>query len=82
MTDKQTNLMRDGEWVLRPYENSATLLRSLIIHTCSEAKTTFYWYGLLGMDSPCYGCHQYPPQNMIGLWKLHNMDYIQKGHDH
>ena len=30
----------------------------------------------------CAKCQERPPEGVMGLWKLHNMDYIQAGVSH
>ena len=55
-----------------------SLLYSYITHQC-PTKGMYYWYALRLLDDKCVGCHKNPPDEIMGLWKLHNMDYIQRG---
>lgn len=76
-------LYETGRWQLVRHETSVgdtvqVLLHSYIAHACL-GKGTYYWYSISSIDDKCFGCHNSPPDEIMGLWKLHNMDYIQKG---
>jgi hypothetical protein len=77
------SLMKDGPWELIPTNKSVIHrynLYSFIMHTCAASHavdvTHQYWWSLDFIDSKCHTCGEYPPDDMMGLWKLHNWDYI------
>ena len=76
MTDQL--LMTDGCWELRKISPDTKILHSYIAHDCLG--NTYYWWHLANIAVICPGCDQYPPQDMMTVWKLHNFDYIQSGH--
>lgn len=75
-------LFEMGSWSLRVHNTTLTLLQSYIQHQCPIAKTRLYWYSLKRINEACRRCSEYPPDDIMGLWKLHNMDYIQTGKSH
>ncbi len=80
-------LMEEGVWSLRAhitgqYKAPASKLNSYIAHPCPSTGVMYYWYSLSLIDTECMGCKEHPPEEIMGLWKLHNMDYIQAGHSH
>ena len=81
---KETVLHEVGPWKLVKHDTSlggppGSLLLSYIAHTCVPTGSNYYWYNLGLINEACDGCHENPPKEIMGLWKLHNMDYIQKG---
>ncbi len=55
-------------------------LYSFIEHLCpSHEDLKMYWYSLELIDEACGRCGEFPPVGIMGLWRLHNMDYIQAG---
>ncbi len=80
-------LMEEGMWFLRAHNTcmrnkSPSRLQSYIAHTCPVVKLTYYWYSLMLIDTVCSGCQERPPNDLMGLWKLHNMEYIQNGNEY
>ncbi len=80
-------LMEEGGWLLRAHNTGVrnkgpSRLQSYISHTCPAGKTTYYWYSLMLIDTVCFGCQERPPDDLMGLWKLHNMEYIQNGYSY
>ena len=75
-------LMREGVWELRTITSYAEHnLHSYIVHECPLVSTPYYWWHLDNIDKTCYECKKHPPTDIMGLWKLHNFDYIQAGGD-
>ena len=77
-------LMCIDDWKLVRHETSLgdtvqSLLHSYIAHQCVATGSEYYWYPLNLINDTCLGCHTKPPEEIMGLWKLHNMDYIQRG---
>ncbi len=72
-------LMKDGDWEIRAHTSSCHMLNSYIQHYCAVAKQKYYWYSLPMLNTACHGCKGQAPDGIMGLWKLHNMDYIQAG---
>jgi len=76
-------LMKDGCWELRLHhvrlQHVTATLNSYIRHYCPKTKMNLYWYSLPLIDTKCTGCGANPPEHIMGLWKLHNYDYIQTG---
>ena len=75
-------LLKDGCWELRSHSSKTYLLNSYIQHMCPAYEEKRYWYSIPLIDHICEGCQEYPPESMMGLWKLHNLDYIQAGKSH
>ena len=76
-------LLKMDTWQLIKHETSVgssvqSLLYSYIAHACA-GQGTYYWYSINSIDDKCRSCGKNPPDEMMGLWKLHNMDYIQRG---
>ena len=73
MTPGLTILHEDGRF--RLYATNKT--DSLIAHHCENPKnaTIKWWY----LPSPhrCYMCGAVPPDNILGLYKLHNWDRLR-----
>ena len=82
MLKNETVLLKDGCWELRSHHSRKYLLVSFIQHYCPVLQEKRYWYSIPLMDHKCSGCQEYVPEDMMGLWKLHNMDYIQSGKSH
>lgn len=80
----RAELFRQGTWSLMPHVPDATSkLQSYIVHYCPvEVSSNKYWYGLNTLDRPCSDCSNFPPDEIMGLWKMHNMEYIQNGISH
>ena len=81
---EDTVLMEDGPWRLvrhdtRTGQPPRSMLNSYIEHQCHVYKEKRYWYALQLIEQMCDGCRKHPPEEIMGLWKLHNMDYIQRG---
>ncbi len=73
-----TPLMVEGEWeLLALTEVESAELKSYIVHDCPNWAVRKYWWMVLIMDKACTTCHKHPPNGMLGLWKLHNWQYIQ-----
>ncbi len=80
-------LMEDGPWELRSTTQSSRMLRmtnlhSYIAHRCPYAPEDeykwSYWWLPASFHGPCGNCHEYPPEKLETLWKLHNFDFIQE----
>jgi hypothetical protein len=79
---KDTVLIRDGDWELRRVAPVPHILNlhSYIAHKCSiGASDAYFWWSLNLVEEACFGCSERPPPNLMGVWKLHNFDYIQNG---
>ena len=77
---REALLMKEGCWEIRAHTKLGwSLLNSFIQHYCPVYETKRYWYALPLIDHICEGCKEHPPESIMGLWKLHNMDYIQAG---
>jgi hypothetical protein len=77
MTIRNWRLIRSGSDVIRRYN-----LYSYIMHAChppEEPITRQFWWSLDLINTKCRSCHEYPPDEMMGLWKMHNWEYIQNG---
>lgn len=81
-----TVLMEVGDWKLMDHVDSlgnrvtVSLLNSYISHDCPNIENRmYYWYALKSLDDACHGCAEKPDEGIMGLWRLHNMDYIQNG---
>ena len=73
---------QEGCWELRTTTESAERrygLHSYIVHVCPVEGFRRYWWYLPMTEAPCGGCWKQPPDEIYGLWKLHNWEYIQKG---
>ena len=74
-------LHKVDNWEIRTTNESAKPLyglHSYIAHYCPVLKTCRYWWAL-PLAGRCVGCNYPPPEDVLGLWKLHNFDYIQNG---
>ena len=75
--------MVEGNWQLIFYDAAHSALKSYIKHPCpKDFNAVYYWYALSRIDEPCKQCHEYPNQDIMTVWKLHNWDYIQGGISH
>ncbi len=78
-------LMQEGPWQLMTtadLESHEPNLHSWIVHHCPNRESREYgncWWNLSIINRSCDGCDEYPPTGIMGLWKLHNFDYIQQG---
>ena len=72
--------MEEGNWKLKENiaRTSETSLLSYISHDCPEGRGRRFWFLPHAIDACCYDCNASPPPGMLGLWKLHNWDYIQR----
>ena len=80
----ETLLMSAGYWQLRGTNDRAKQwndgLDSYIVHCCPKASDSGdrWWWTISGIDDDCTMCGEYPPKDMLGLYKLHNFDWLQK----
>ena len=80
-------LFEEGVWQLKayPYRND---WNSLILHFCSNNRSKVLegipmWRlpaGLIRGYTDCPRCDAKMPDSIITLWRLHNMDQIQRYH--
>ncbi len=73
---------QDGQWELRmttARANKRPRLHSYIVHVCPVENFRRYWWYLPTNGAPCGGCWKQPPDEIYGLWRLHNWEWIQKG---
>lgn len=71
------DLVSTNDGLVRRYN-----LNSYIVHKCPQADDRLqYWWSMDLINTVCYNCHEYPPDHVMGLWKLHNWEYVQNdGH--
>ena len=68
-------LHEEGNWKLHPTtQPRIATIQSFILHTCPTGKS-YYWYDG-NMDDACYHCGEYVASGVLGLWKLHNFDWL------
>lgn len=76
-----TTLMQNGDFELVMYEKIPNDpypdLHSYITHTCGKSKYSRYLVWESVIEMPCAGCGKIPPEDILGLWRLHNFDWIQ-----
>ena len=80
-------LFEDGVWQLKayPYRDD---WNSLILHYCKNNRDKAremipMWRlpaGLVRGYTDCPRCHEVMPDSIITLWRLHNMEQIQRYH--
>ncbi len=73
-------LMDDSGFQLRrvtPFAEQRYNLHSYIAHMCPSSRMWRFWWDLMIIDQACLYCGEYPPEDMMGLWKLHNFEWIQ-----
>ena len=83
--DDDKLLMQEGTWEIRTTTRYYGL-HSYIVHQCPALTGSQYygrrfWWSLPIIESKCDGCHKTPPPDIMGLWRLHNWDYVQAGID-
>jgi hypothetical protein len=82
MRKEEELLMKEDCWELRATTEYARRLHpslfSYIAHHCPIAEAWRYWWMPIAIDTMCAECSETPPSDMLGLWKLHNFNYIQE----
>lgn len=67
-------LHREGNWQLLPTGKRPKAIQSYILHICPTGGR-YYWYAG-SMDGACNHCGEYVANGVLGLWTLHNFDWI------
>lgn len=71
-------LHEDGAWRLyRVTYTQPPQVRSYIGHMCPDRMKSVWRWSIANMDLPCPECGETPPDEMVGLYKLHNWDYLR-----
>lgn len=70
-----TRLHEEGNWQLLPSGRHNKQIQSYILHVCPDAGAHYYWYSR-NMDGACNHCGEYVATGVLGLWRLHNFEWI------